>query len=372
MSWSPQQEAAIKAARKWLLTKGSPQVFRIFGFAGTGKTTLAKEIAGGVNGDVLFGAFTGKASLVLRKKGCTGASTIHRMIYKPIEDAHGRTVFKLNPDSAVTMAKLVIIDEVSMVDEILGQDLLSYGTKVLVLGDPGQLRPVRGEGYFINTAPDVMLTEVHRQAAENPIIRLSMDVREGRPLKPGRYGDSQVLLRSQVDKEYMRELVLGADQLLCGINTTRQTFNARMRQLRGLQGLSADYLPRQGDRLVCLKNNHDKGLLNGGLWEVIKARDNGVHQMAMVVRSIDSEELPDTDVTVPFQFFNGTEKEMDWRELKRVDQFTYGNALTVHKSQGSQWERGVLFDESYIFRDERKHHLYTGLTRFAESVTVVV
>lgn len=373
MSWSPQQEAAIKAVRQWLVNPRAPQVFRLFGFAGSGKTTLAKEIASNVRGTVLFGAFTGKASLVLRKKGCVGASTIHRMIYRPIEDLEtGKTVFKLNPDGPVTLADLVIIDEVSMVDEVLALDLLSYGKKVLVLGDPAQLPPVKGEGYFINSAPDVMLTEVHRQAAENPIIRMSMDVREGRPLKPGAYGDSQVLIRAHVDKEHMRELVLGADQLLCGVNKTRQTFNTRMRILKSMTSDAADHLPTVGDRLVCLKNNHDKGLLNGGLWEVLRARDSGVHSAHMLVRSLDEEELEPAEVTVPYQFFQGREKELDWRELKRVDQFTYGYALTVHKSQGSQWDNVVLFDESNIFREDRRKHLYTGITRAAERVTVIV
>ena len=75
-------------------------------------------------------------------------------------------------------AKLVIIDECSMVGAELGRDLLSFGVPVLVLGDPAQLPPVEDAGFFTNGQPDIMLSEVHRQAADNPIIRLSMDVRE--------------------------------------------------------------------------------------------------------------------------------------------------------------------------------------------------
>jgi cell division transport system ATP-binding protein len=69
-------------------------------------------------------------------------------------------------------SSLVIIDECSMVDAELGRDLLSFGKPVLVLGDPAQLPPVKGGGFFTDAEPDVMLTEVHRQAADNPIIRL--------------------------------------------------------------------------------------------------------------------------------------------------------------------------------------------------------
>ena len=64
--------------------------------------------------------------------------------------------------------------KVSMVDEKLGGDLTSFGTKILVLGDPAQLPPIKGTGYFIVDEPEIMLTEVHRQARDNPIIAMSM------------------------------------------------------------------------------------------------------------------------------------------------------------------------------------------------------
>ncbi len=67
-----------------------------------------------------------------------------------------------------------------MVDEQLGKDLLSFGTPILVLGDPAQLPPISGGGFFTEHEPDILLTEIHRQARDNPIIRLALDVREGR------------------------------------------------------------------------------------------------------------------------------------------------------------------------------------------------
>lgn len=377
MSWSPQQDKAIKAVQHWLSDRSGPQVFRLFGYAGSGKTTLAKELAQDVRGRVLFGAFTGKASLVLRKKGCEGASTIHSMIYKPEQDpVTGLTEFHLNQDSAVGSAALVVIDEVSMVGEELARDLLSYGAKVLVLGDPAQLPPVRGEGFFINAEPDVMLTEVHRQAAENPIIRMSMDIREGRGLQAGTYGDSRVVARASLSKEELRAMVLEADQLLCGMNKTRQTFNDRVREIRGIAGRSdsglMDWRPTTGDRLVCLKNNREKGLLNGGLWEVLAPPEIVNRKAGMVVKSLDDDGLQPVEVCVPREMFVGEDKDMDWREKRKFDEFTYGYALTVHKSQGSQWDNVLLFDESSVFRDNAAKHLYTGLTRAAERVTVVI
>ena len=82
MAWSPQQDTALKAVSAWLKAADRP-VFRLFGYAGTGKTTLAKQIAEDAPGEVAFGAFTGKAALVLKSKGCRGASTIHSMTTAP-------------------------------------------------------------------------------------------------------------------------------------------------------------------------------------------------------------------------------------------------------------------------------------------------
>ena len=374
MSWSPQQDAAIKAVQKWLADKRAPQVFRLFGFAGSGKTTLAKHLAADVKGNVVYACFTGKASLVLRKKGCEGAGTIHGLIYKAQQDeVTGEYIFKLNPDSGASTAKLIVIDEVSMVGEELARDLLSYGTKVLVLGDPAQLPPVKGEGYFINAAPDVMLTEVHRQAAENPIIRMSIDIREGRGLALGRYGESVVVARSAIGRDWLQQEVLAADQLLCGLNRTRQTFNGRIRELKGLVGDEAPWVPVPGDRLVCLRNNREKNLFNGGLWNVESGSlsHNSKHVNTRI-KSLDEENSSPIDVSTPIEFFTGTEKDLDWRKRREADEFTYGWALTCHKSQGSSWDNVIVFDESRTFREDAAKWLYTAVTRAAERVTVVV
>lgn len=363
MEWSQQQADALRAVDKWVRDRRGPQVFRLFGYAGTGKTTLAKHIAEGIRGMVCFAAFTGKAALVLRKKGCGEASTIHSLIYKAEDADGGEPSFALNPDSLAAVASLIIIDECSMVDEELGRDLLSFGTKVLVLGDPAQLPPVRGDGYFTSGKPDFMLTDIHRQAADNPIIRMSMNVRSGQRLAPGVYGDSRVITRAQLE----RDEVLTADQVLVGMNKTRLAFNARIRKLKGF----TSPMPQNGDRLVCLKNNREKGLLNGSLWDAADIIDIGMEKVTLTVKSLD--DLPDPGaVAVPPQFFLGTEKELEWWQRKHADEFTFGYALTVHKAQGSQWDNVMLFDESASFRENRAQHIYTGLTRAAERITIVL
>jgi exodeoxyribonuclease-5 len=227
MEFSPQQDAALKAVAGWLKT-GKPQIFRLFGYAGTGKTTLARHFAEHVDGQVQFAAFTGKAAQVLRSKGATNARTIHSLIYRPrgeeavSDETTGKTsmspTFSLNRQSPIARAKLVVVDECSMVDEQLGRDLLTFGTPILVLGDPAQLPPISGGGFFTEHEPDILLTEIHRQARDNPIIRLALDVREGREFMKGDYGTAQVIGREEVNQD----LVLAADQVLVGTNRTHQ------------------------------------------------------------------------------------------------------------------------------------------------------
>src|SRR5207253_321961 len=285
-TFTPHQDSALKAVAGWLKAKpgrnGTPPVFRLFGYAGTGKTTLARHIADGVSGEVKFAAFTGKAALVMRAKGCGGASTIHSLIYRARESGEETPNFELWDDSPASKAALIVIDECSMVDAELGRDLMSFGVPVLVLGDPAQLPPIAGGGFFTDAQPDAMLTEVHRQARGDPIVQLSMQVRAGeRP------------------------------------TTRRQILRLRL-------------IP-------------DEGYAGKGV-----------------------------KVSVRPECFTGRIEQLDWQLRKKQDEFDYGYVLTVHKAQGSQWDDVVLFDESFAFPDSRERWLYTGITRAAKRLTVVV
>ena len=374
MQLSPEQDQALSAVSKWL-KEGRRPIFRLFGYAGTGKTTLARYFAEHVDGDVQFAAFTGKAAQVLRSKGANNARTLHSLIYRPrgeeaVEDeTTGKTsiapTFSLNRQSPVAKAKLIIVDECSMVDEQLGRDLMSFGTPILVLGDPGQLPPISGGGFFTEHEPDFLLTEIHRQARDNPIIQLALDVREGRELPYGDHGTAKVISKHEVTQQ----LVLEADQVLVGTNRTRRRYNQRLRELKGF---TADY-PQAGDKLVCLRNDPAKGLLNGSLWKVMTASRETVKPGINLLISPEDEE-PGRGVSkikLLKAQFEDPEAEIPWQTKKRYDDFDYGYALTVHKAQGSQWGEIVLFDESFAFRDTRERWLYTAITRAAERLTVV-
>ncbi len=362
--WSPEQARALDDASRWMKKRGrSDQVFRLFGYAGTGKTTLARHLAEGVDGNVVFAAFTGKAALVMQSRGCENARTIHSLIYRPKEIESEEPSFVLNGDSEAANARLIVIDECSMVDEELGRDLLSFGRPVLVLGDPAQLPPVKGGGYFTEAEPDVMLSQVHRQAAGDPIVRLSMIVREGGRPTVGDYGTTRVIRRDDIDSA----TVLSADQILVGMNRTRRLYNKRIRQLLNRTSTT----PEPGDKLVCLRNDRAKGLLNGGVWRVQTATGvrNGKLRMS-VVPDEDQSRKPQRIGVAPM-FFE-SEEEVPFALRKNSDEFDYGYALTVHKAQGSQWDEVVLFDESYAFREHRSRWLYTGVTRASKRLTLVI
>lgn len=373
MKFSKEQENAIKAVSKWH-KKGEKQIFRLFGFAGTGKTTIAQHIAEHIGGEVYFAAFTGKAALMLRKRGAEEASTIHSLIYhlageeiikdKDTGKSAGVPVFKINEHSPVCEAELIIIDECSMVDEQLGKDLLSFKTPVLVLGDPGQLPPISGAGFFTEHQPDILLENIHRQAQDNPIIELAHQVRKGQKLKYGKYGETKVINKYDVEQED----VVNADQVLVGINKTRRSYNQRLRELKGFD----DILPCHGDKMVALRNDLKKGLLNGSLWHVVEANRTVRKFMNLEICNEDEMFMKEkVKVKILKSIFEEPDTPIPYATRKQYDEFDYGYALTVHKSQGSQWDSTYVFNESYAFRDHASRWLYTAITRAAKKTTIV-
>lgn len=396
MQWTAGQVRALDLAGRWLRS-GRNQSFVLGGYAGTGKTTLARHLASGHSGRVHFASYTGKAAHVLRRTG-VDATTIHKLIYLPRDKCDER-LRRLRAERDVLLSKfpkpevelsrlaaeirrerenlrrpdftlnvtgsllgedsLVVVDEYSMVDEQVGRDLLSFGCRVLALGDPGQLPPVQGRRYF--REPDYVLTEVVRQAAESPVVALATRVRAGEELVPGTYGESRVVPRKEVpDDEFDRLLARGADQVLVGLNTTRRRVNQRVRRVLGMSG--DDPLP--GDKLVCLRNSHDEGLWNGQTWRVRRVSRRDFFRLAL--EGDDGESV--TCLAHP-ECFRGEGDRLDLSRRRRANEFDYGYALTVHKSQGSEWDHVLVLDEWP--GQDRRRWLYTALTRASERVTVI-
>ncbi|KKQ71073.1 MAG: Exodeoxyribonuclease V, partial [Candidatus Shapirobacteria bacterium GW2011_GWE2_38_30] len=132
---------------------------------------------------VAFASFTGKATRVLRGKLAEmetvykedSIGTIHSLIYSPIVDTKKNIVGWKKKDEIE--ADLIVIDEGSMVDGTIWGDLVSYGLPIVVVGDHGQLPPIRGD-FNLMERPMVKLEKIHRQAEKNPIIKVSMLARE--------------------------------------------------------------------------------------------------------------------------------------------------------------------------------------------------
>lgn len=362
-TWSPQQNEALSKAGAWLRMKWSPW-FYLAGFAGTGKSTLAMHIAKHERGEVAFAAFTGKATQVMRRKGCKGATTIHSLIYDTeIDQETGKATSTLK--GSLGQISLIIIDEVSMVDEAMGNDLLSFGIPVLVLGDPAQLPPMNGGGYFTGRAPDYMLTEIHRQAAESPIVRLATEIREGRFRRtPVNEPGLMVGTRKSLGSSPVR----GADIVIVGKNDTRKKANAWLREMAGRSGT----YPQAGEPVICLRNDRETQVFNGEIFGVEKviAKDDRA-----LIRLVDPEgDRQPTTVKVLKDFFEDdvAASKLPFRELYGTQQFTFGYAITCHKSQGSQWQNVCVFDESDIFREDAARWLYTAVTRASEHLTLVI
>lgn len=412
--WTPQQEAALLKVGQWYrhADKKQKQVFRLFGFAGTGKTRMAKTLDEDLTGGVAqFCAPTAKAAQVLRSKGCLNADTVHSLIYNPKEKSKQRLrdlealvkkleadrnriperkamydkeldrvnkqldeervralrpSWAINPESPIKDCPLVILDEASMVDKNLAEDLMSYGIPILVLGDPAQLPPVAGQGYFTNHIADVMLTDVVRQAQDNPIIRAATTVRNGGSLSPGMWESPSGSLTVFPRAELTPEDVTWADQLLVGRNNTRKASNARIRQLAGHHNL---VFPVAGEKLVCLKNNRELGLLNGGIYRCLKdSVDSGDMHVLLKLRPEGEETGNGMEIMAHRRIF--LNEDIPYYEAKEFETFDYAGAMTVHKFQGSQADKITLFDE-WFNRDSRQQWLYTGITRAAVHLRVV-
>lgn len=360
MQLTNQQAAAVDAVNEWLKT--DYKVFILTGYAGTGKTSIAKHLAQSVN--AVFAAFTGKAALVLTQKGCP-ASTIHSLIYRStLDETTGEWRFTVNPDSPAATADLVVVDEVSMLSATEGSNLLNLAKKILVLGDPGQLPPIGEKPFFDLSKPHFHLDEIHRQAADNPIIKLATDVRLGRSLALGNYGESRVLKA----RKFVIEEMAAHEQTIVGRNVTRHSLNQRHRVAANL---STGVLPVPNDRLMCLRNNSARGHINGQMWFVTRATYDSESVELVVSENPELESEPHK-LYVLNEFFVGKEAELDWQRLRLSDQFCYGYAITAHKAQGSTYKDCLIVDESAVFREDQHKWLYTALTRAAERVTVYI
>ena len=372
-----EQAKAIRQIVDWYGERNR-QEFYLAGFAGVGKSTIVslaiEEIKEryGIK-TVRTGAYTGKAASVLRKKGNDSAQTIHSLIYRPkVDRKTGEVTFVLSEDSDAADADLIVLDECSMIDDRMADDLRSFGKKILVMGDPGQLPPINGQGAFTRNAPDAFLHEIHRQAADSPILELATLARQGKRLPLG-YSKTGVEVLPLTKSS--QELVYGENtQPLCGLNRVRWTYTQRIRARRGFEGER----PVPGERLICCKNNQKVGIFNGGMGRLKSLGDAETRSRAVYSLSAVMDDEPgkvEDLLTDPYLFANhfsqgGTAKIEGAKPM--LNEFDWGYILTCHKAQGSSWEHVTVVDDSVAFRENRDKWLYTAITRAETGLSLLM
>ena len=372
MQFTDEQNRAIDAIVAWY---GDPEKmeFYIAGYAGVGKSTCIAEAISRIKSkyditDVKTAAYTGKAAFVLRKKGNENAQTIHSMIYKCVQkrDEKGNETgeFEFIRNSELK-TDLIVLDEVSMVSKEIVDDFRAFKIKTVVLGDPGQLPPVSGEGAFTNREPDVFLQEVHRQSLDSPILELATMARNGIHLPVGYSKNGVRVLQLTTETEEL--LHAPETQVICGLNRTRWAVSQIMRQRLGF----TEKMPMAGERIICCKNNHQKGLFNGAMGEVISVErlDSSVYIMNADIEGISRKKLR-VDSYLFNQHFEANPVKADWK--KKLDTADWAYAITCHKAQGSGFPHCTVIDDSDAFRESKWKWLYTAATRAENGLIILV
>jgi exodeoxyribonuclease-5 len=378
MELTRDQENALKIAVERYKDKEAYTV--IAGYAGTGKTTLVKFIIEALDipeDKVVYIAYTGRASLVLKNKGCENAITAHKLLYHAKEKPDGTYEFK--PKRQLDMNyDLIVLDEASMLPDDMWELLLTHRVHVLALGDIGQLPAIEGDSGILER-PHAVLNEVVRQALESPIIRLSMDIRSGKWLEYGGPKECRIMTPEQVTDG----LLIGADQVICGKNVTRHCLNEQIRKIKFQDEYKPE--PMNGDKIVCLQNqwmvlgSNMEPLVNGMLGEVtnITFSDSKLYKPKMVADFISDNDGLYGQIPMDYKIF--TEKEStinkdNWKNYpknQRAYEFDYGYAITCHKSQGSEFDKVIVYDEWLGDREQHQRWLYTAVTRASKMLVIV-
>jgi exodeoxyribonuclease-5 len=389
MQLTIRQEQGLKVAIARYMNK--EKYTCISGYAGSGKSTLVKFIVNSIPGidpekDVCYACYTGKAAQVLLKKGNKNVSTLHKLMYESIPRADGTFFHK--PVSEIPY-KVVVVDEVSMVPGSMWKQLLRYRPYILALGDPFQLPPVnKDDDNGVLKKPHVFLDEIMRQAQESEIIRISMDIREGKNISL--FDGNEVKIFSP--KDFTEPMLTWADQILVGTNATRINLNNTMRRLLGREGG-----PQNGDKVICLRNDWetfaDNGdpLVNGTIGFLQNPyttyanfpRFLGGHRFEVLNSNFISDSGANfSSINMDKKMIMTGEKCCDLKTAWKLGQskfgylmpkeFTYGYAITCHKSQGSQWDKILIVEEGFPFdKTEHARWLYTAVTRAVEKAVII-
>ncbi len=385
LDYSAQQEDAIRAAmtKALLLITGGP---------GTGKTTILNGILSlyehmGLN--CLLAAPTGRAAKRLTEVTGRDASTIHRLLEATIDPQTDLLYFAKN-ESNPLKADAIIVDEMSMVDIMLLHNLLQAipnNCRLILVGDPDQLPPV-GPGFPFHdmlrsgVLPSVRLTEIFRQAQESLIVMNAHRVNRGELPCLTDVKNDFFFLKARSDEE-VGDLIVG----LCNTRLPKnmgippeqiQVLSPTKKGAAGTVQLNkrlqaslnppspnirekqyGDFSFREGDRVMQIRNNYDI------LWKKTDGRQVGTGIFNGDVGVISQIDPAMEQITV---LFDDRIAVYDFTQLNELEP---AYAMTVHKSQGSEYRAVILAawnGSQYLLN---RSVLYTAITRARELLIIV-
>ena len=377
-----EQTNLVKKLTEWY-KHSSRQWFSYSGAAGTGKTTVIRAFIEELGLQRYIAcAFVGKAVTVLSRQGLP-ASTIHSLIYHvswiPVMDEKGLPVLNKdgNPKMKVVFSlknelpgdlQLIIVDEATMVNDDLAEDILSFGIKTVFIGDNNQLPPVFGvSSVMLN--PDFWLTKIMRQAENNPIIYLSQRVLKDLPLQYGIYGKSRVIPSVTLDETYTRY-----DAIIAGKNKVRDDINEYIRY--NIKGVTSR-LPVIGDKLICRQNDWDRSIegniylttgMTGIVTDIHRSLGGNKYMSIDFLPEISDEEF--FNLLLDTQYIRMNYEDRRNYGFSRYEKFEYGYCVTCHACQGSQFDNVLFINQWFHDADLTKKIQYTAITRAIESIDI--
>ena len=385
ISLSEEQKRAVDYVSDFIKS-GHGKYIVIGGQAGTGKSSIIPYIMERQSPySVKVVAYTGKAVVVLKRKGIVSACTLHSFLYKPkaVEDANGEShVEFINKEKGDFYGvSLVIVDEASMVDRSMFERMNELPFKVVYIGDHFQLPPVKDD-FNIMEKPDFVITKILRQLENDPIIQLAEMARNGKNIPYGKYGKSRKMFG--IKPEWLPLY----SQIITWTNNKKDEINDAVRILKGIKGIT----PLKGEKMIIKVNHRGKNVFNGQMIylisdailskrqykikfidelahdDIIAAAKAGPPTTAKATLRLSKEDLEKYKKP-----YDGKNVE-DYRKYKALRDFIhldYGYAITCHSAQGSSWENVCIIDEPRFRNyDSYSRWLYTAITRAEKTVTI--
>lgn len=392
------QNQALEMAKRIANSRlGRPAIGVLAGPAGTGKSSMIKFISQEL-GHIVLIAPTGKAALRITELSGLPAQTIHRYMYKPNSDVlTGEVNFTLKPIEEIECprSKLIIIDEASMVGLDIWEGIYEVcskiGCNILAVGDPFQLPPVQdkiGENFSLlspefNYDERVLLTEILRQSLDSPIIRISMEIRNGDPYKALMQFPKEWRIFDKDLYSKMDEVLNDKGVIICHTNKTRHLINKKIRTKRGLGNEV-----QQGEPLLVLKNNYQVEMYNGEItaldrWEFLDQRDYDLYDYWSKERAksrFGRAKVGGRTVALTVNEIFGNMEKFNTAAIDKVAKHScgtgipvlhcnFGYCLSCHKSQGSEFPKvlAVIEPTVNLGSTDGRRFIYTLITRSKEA-----